>query len=107
MKSAVLNERNYQFKLKFINMTKLKNTSETPITADPLLAPVYDFTHFVNEMVKLMMLDNLDEETKIDYMYDWYSLFKDQKHKTVKDFVEWQFPATEVNESTHDFWKRS
>jgi hypothetical protein len=88
-------------------MQKTKQTTETAVTYEPMLAPVYTFPSFVNEMVKLMVLDNLDEETKIDYMYDWYSLFKEQKHKTVKDFVEWQFPITEVNESTHDFWKRS
>lgn len=88
-------------------MRETTNNTETAVTYEPMLATVYTFTSFVNEMVKLMMLDNLDEETKIDYMYEWYSLFKEQKHKTVKDFVEWQFPITEVNESTHDFWKRS
>ena len=67
----------------------------------------FSFRYFKDGMEKLMMLDNLDEETKDDYMNDWYILFKEQKHKTVSEFVEWQFPIGEVNESTHDFWKRS
>ena len=67
----------------------------------------FSFRYFKDGIEKLMMLDNLDEETKDEYINDWYILFKEQKHKTVKDFVEWQFPIAEVNESTHDFWKRS
>jgi hypothetical protein len=67
----------------------------------------FSFRYFKDGMEKLMLLDNLDEETKDEYMNDWYILFKEQKHKTVADFVEWQFPISEVNESTHNFWKRS
>ena len=67
----------------------------------------FSFRYFKDGMEKLMMLDNLDEETKDEYMNDWYILFKEQKHNKVADFVEWQFPIDEVNEDTHDFWKRS
>jgi hypothetical protein len=67
----------------------------------------FSFRYFKDGMEKLMMLDNLDEETKDEYMNEWYILFKEQKHKTVSDFVEWQFQIDEVNENTHDFWKRS
>lgn len=66
----------------------------------------FSFRYFKDGMEKLMMLDNLDEETKDEYMNEWYIMFKEQKHKTVVDFVEWQFPISEVNESTHDFCSR-
>lgn len=53
-----------------------------------------------------MFLNNLDQETKEEYLNECYILFKEQGHETVEDFVEWQFPENEVNENTHAFWKR-
>lgn len=67
---------------------------------------IFSFRYFNGEIEKLMMLDNLSEETKSEYINEWYIFFKEQKFKTVKEFVEFQFPITEVSENTHDFWKR-
>jgi hypothetical protein len=67
----------------------------------------FSFKYFKEGIEKLMMLDNLDEETKEEYIHDWYILFKEQKFNNVSDFVECQFPINEVNENTHEFWKKS
>lgn len=55
-----------------------------------------------------MFLDNLDEETKLEHFHDWYIIFKEQKpyHQTVKEFVDENFNLIEVNENTHDYWKK-
>lgn len=86
---------------------KLSNEASYPPLRKGDVSTRFSFRYFKDEMEKLMMLDNLDEETKDEYMNEWYILFKEQKQKTVADFVEWQFPINEVNEDSHDFWKRS
>jgi hypothetical protein len=83
------------------------NKAENPQLNIGVVSTRFSFRYFKDGMEELMMLDNLDEETKDEYMNDWYILFKEQKHDTVADFVEWQFPIDEVNEDTHNFWKRS
>jgi len=67
---------------------------------------LFSFRYFKEKIEELMMLNNLDDETKDEYINEWYVLFKEQKHATVKDFVDWQFDLSEVNENTHDFWKK-
>jgi hypothetical protein len=52
-----------------------------------------------------MYLENLHDDLIEEYLNDWYILFKLQKHKDVIEFIEWQFPLSEVNENTHEFWK--
>ena len=85
----------------------MSNEELNPASCQTAVSTRFSFRYFKDGMEKLMMLDNLDEETKDEYMNEWYIMFKEQKHKTVADFVEWNFPISEVNESTHDFWKRS
>ena len=87
--------------------TNVPNEADKPAFLVGAVSTRFSFRYFKDGMEKLMMLDNLDEETKDEQMNEWYILFKEQKHKTVADFVEWQFPIDEVNESSHDFWKRS
>lgn len=65
------------------------------------------FSHFKNEIKDLMMLDNLDEETKEEYINEWYIFYREQDHYSVSDFVKRQFPSSEVNKNTHDFWVRT
>lgn len=74
--------------------------------ATPVLAKRFSFREFLIEMEKLMMLDNLDIETKHEYLNDWYSIFKEQKQDTVLSFVNQNFPLSEVNQNTHHFFKR-
>ena len=65
----------------------------------------YTFNSFKDEIKKSMYLENLHDDLIEEYLNDWYILFKLQKHKDVIEFIEWQFPLSEVNENTHEFWK--
>lgn len=49
-------------------MTKLKNTTKTPMTADPLLAPVLFKQHFIDWLDKYF--------DRVDKVFEYQSKFK-------------------------------
>lgn len=66
----------------------------------------FSFRYFKEGIENLMYLDRLTDEEKEDYTHEWYIIFKEQGHETVKEFVEWNFPKNEVNEDSHNYWKK-
>ena len=51
-----------------------------------------------------MNLDNLSIEEEIEYLQDWYVLFKSSHQKTIEGFAMETFNPKEVNKDTHRFW---
>lgn len=111
-------------------LAEFNNNVQDPITEEELLKQTADthckiqdhFSHpsvdsdepkqmnfdlFKEQMYKFMFLDKVESEERLDeLMHDWYILFKEMKYDDVGEWVEFQFPWSEVNESTHDFWRK-